>query len=74
MRLWMDIIIKEETLIKKGIMKKSPFEMTDEEKEAWKSEASERARAYLFSIGQPLVYEKNGQLVAEYSDGRIKKI
>lgn len=70
----MDIMIKEETLIKKGIMKKNPFDMTEEEKKVWKSEASERARTYLFSIGQPLVYEKNGQLVAEYSDGRIKKL
>lgn len=67
-------MIKEEALIKKGVMKKKPFDMTDEERAAWEKESSERGRAYLFSIGQPLVYEKDGHMVAEYADGRIENI
>lgn len=70
----MDLMIKKEALIKKGVMKKKPFDMTDEERAAWEKESSERARAYLFSIGQPLVYEKDGNMVAEYADGRIENI
>lgn len=70
----MDLIIKEEALIKKGVMKKKPFDMTDEERTVWDKESSERIRAYLFSIGQPLVYEKDGNMVAEYADGRIENI
>lgn len=67
-------MIKEEALIKKGVMKKKPFDMTDEERAVWEKESSERTRAYLFSIGQPLVYEKDGQMVAEYADGRIEDV
>ena len=67
-------MIKEEALIKKGVMKKKPFDMTDEERTVWEKESSERVRAYLFSIGQPLVYEKDGHMVAEYADGRIENI
>jgi len=70
----MDLMIKEEALIKKGVMKKKPFDMTDEERTVWEKESSERVRAYLFSIGQPLVYEKDGHMVAEYADGRIENI
>lgn len=70
----MDLMIKKEALIKKGVMKKKPFDMTDEERAAWEKESSERVRAYLFSLGQPLVYEKDGHMVAEYADGRIENI
>lgn len=70
----MDLIIKEEALIKKGIMKEKPFDMDDEKKVMWEKEAFERARTYLFSIGQPLVYEKDGQMVAEFADGSIERL
>ncbi len=64
--------IPSEQLVKKGTMTKSPFDMTPEELKIWKEENKVEARKYLFSIGQPLVYEKNGHLVAEFSDGRIE--
>lgn len=70
----MDDMIKEEALVKKGVMKKKPLDMTEQERTEWEKNAFERARDYLFSIGQPLVYRKNGQMIAEYADGRIKKI
>lgn len=67
-----DVEIPEEDFIKRGRMKKSPFKMTEEELEAWNREMSAGIREYLFSIGQPLVYAKDGQYVAEHADGRIE--
>jgi hypothetical protein len=43
-------------------MKKNFFDMSDEEKEVWRT---------LFARGQPLVYSKNGIMVAEYEDSRV---
>lgn len=66
---------KKLSYVKKGLMKKKPFDMTAEELEVWQKESSERTRDYLFSIGQPLVYgNEEGQMVAEYADGRIEII
>jgi len=66
--------IPEEELLRKGKMTKSPFDMTMEEEKQWQIEKQEEAKAYLFSIGQPLVYEKNGVMIAEYSDGRVEPV
>ena len=66
--------IPEEELLRKGKMTKSPFDMTFEEEKAWRIEKQAEARAFLFSIGQPLVYKKDGEMIAEYADGRIKPI
>ena len=65
------IKIPEEQLMRKGTMTKSPFKMTLEEEREWQAQKQLEARAYLFSIGQPLVYEKDGLMIAEYADGRI---
>ncbi len=65
------IEIPEEELLRKGKMTKSPFKMTFEEEKAWRIEKQAEAQAFLFSIGQPLVYEKDGVMIAEYADGRI---
>jgi hypothetical protein len=65
------IDIPEEELVRKGKMTKSPFDMTFEEEKAWRIEKQAEAQAFLFSIGQPLVYEKDGVMIAEYADGRI---
>jgi hypothetical protein len=65
------IDIPEEQLMRKGTMTKSPFKMTLEEEREWQVQKQLEARAYLFSIGQPLVYEKDGVMIAEYADGRI---
>ncbi len=32
---------------------------------------AENARKYLFSIGQPLVYKRDGHIVVEHKDGRV---
>lgn len=54
-----------------GQLNKSIAQMTlKEQKEHYKS-AEIRTREYLFSIGQPLVHQKDGHVVAEYSDGKI---
>jgi len=66
--------IPEEELLRKGKMTKSPFDMTLEEEKQWQIEKQEEAKAYLFSIGQPLVYEKNGVMIAEYADGRVEPV
>jgi len=66
--------IPEEQLVKKGKMVKAPWTMTETERAQWEKRTQEEARDYLFSIGQPLVYEKDGRMIAEYADGRIKTI
>ena len=55
-------------------MTKSPFDMTFEEEKEWRIQKQAEARDFLFSIGQPLVYEKDGVMIAEYADGRITRI
>ncbi len=65
--------LKDEDLIRKGTMTKNPIHMTPEELEAWKKERDIHTRQYLFSIGQPLVYRKDGKIIAEYADGTIEK-
>lgn len=56
---------------KKGRMIKDPRDMTDAERAEWQRGCAENTRDYLFSIGQPLVYEQSdGLFVAEYKDGR----
>jgi hypothetical protein len=61
----------EEPIFRKGAMVKPPWTMTESEIKEWQVQIQADAREYLFSIGQPLVYEKDGHMVAEYSDGRI---
>ena len=68
------IEIPEAELLRKGKMTKSPFDMTIEEEKEWRIQKQAEAKAFLFSIGQPLVYEKDGIIIAEYADGRIKRI
>ncbi len=68
---YMDLIIKEENFIGKGRMKKNFFDMTDEEKEVWRRDITENTKRTLFAKGQPLVYSKDGVMVAEYEDGRV---
>lgn len=57
-----------------GTMIKRIIDMTPSEREAYYQAAEVKVREHLFSIGQPLVHEKNGQVVAEYADGRIEII
>lgn len=63
-----------EEMVRKGSMVKSPFDMTPEELKVWQQELKVKAREYLFSIGQPLVYRKDGRMIAEYADGRIEDV
>ncbi|WP_104381957.1 hypothetical protein [Sphingobacterium sp. HMA12] len=67
-------IIQEGELITVGRMQKDPFIMAMEEKTAWKKELQQKIRSYLFARQQPLIYRKNGQMVAEYRDGTIQSI
>jgi hypothetical protein len=66
--------IPDEQLVKKGKMVKAPWTMTEAERIEWEHRTQEEARDYLFSIGQPLVYEKEGRMIAEYADGSVKTI
>jgi len=68
------IDIPKDELVRKGKMTKSPFEMTLAEEKEWQIQKQAEARAFLFSIGQPLVYEKNGVMIAEYANGRIEPV
>jgi len=49
-----------------------PWNMTPAERNDWELRMQAEAEAYLFSIGQPLVYEKEGLMIAEYADGNIQ--
>jgi hypothetical protein len=69
-----EMVIPDEQFIKKGRMKKSPLLMNPGELKAWKEQEAAYVRNYLFSIGQPLVYKKDGVMVVEYADGRIKTL
>jgi hypothetical protein len=53
-----------------GKLEKSIAQMTSQEREVHYKKMAIRTREYLFSIGQPFVYKKNGQIIAEYSDGK----
>ena len=66
--------IHEETLVKEGRMEKSPLDMTCAERKDWYEQIQKNARAYLFSIGQPLVYKADGTMIAEYADGTIENL
>ncbi len=68
------IEIPVEQLVKKGKMTREPWKMTPEERNEWELLMQAEAKDYLFSIGQPLVYEKEGLMIAEYADGRIKEL
>jgi hypothetical protein len=57
-----------------GTLKKPIYELTSQEREEFYQDMAEEVKSYLFSIGQPLVYEKNGKIVAEYADGTSKVI
>lgn len=70
----MDIMIKEQDFIKRGAMQEDFFLMNEEEKKNWLHVISEKAKTTLFAKGQPLVYRKDGKMIAEYADGRIIEI
>ena len=58
----------------RGTMTKRIIDMTPAERAAYYQAAAIKAKEYLFSIGQPWVHEKNGQVIAEHADGRIEII
>ena len=57
-----------------GTMTKRPTEMSAQELKAWQEQGEKEIREYLFSINQPLIYEKNGVMVIEHKDGSIETI
>ena len=57
-----------------GTMTKRIIDMSPSERAAYYQAAALKARERLSSIGQPLVHEKNGQVVAEYANGKIEVI
>lgn len=62
--------VLDEVNHQRGIMMKDPRDMTEAERREWQQHCFERARDYLFSIGQPLVYRQaDGRMIAEYKDG-----
>lgn len=60
--------------IHEGTMVKRIIDMTPQEREVYYKAVALKAKERLFAIGQPWVYEKNGQVLAEYADGRIEII
>ena len=54
-----------------GKLEKSIAQMTPQQREVHYKSMSKRTREYLFSIGQPFVYKNNGNILAEYADGKI---
>jgi hypothetical protein len=55
-------------------LKKPIYEMTLQEREEFYKDMAMKTKAYLFSIGQPFVFEKEGKILAEYADGTIKVV
>jgi hypothetical protein len=45
-----------------------------EELKAWERAMQKEAEEYLYSIGQPVVYEKDGQMVAQHSNEPVHPI
>jgi hypothetical protein len=66
------IEIPVDQLTRKGKMTIEPWNMTPAERDEWELRMQAEAKTHLFSIGQPLVYEKEGRMIAEYADGKIK--
>ena len=64
----------ENGVVSSGIPGVHWSEYSPAEREEWELRRQAETRAYLFSIGQPLVYKKNGHMIAEYADGRVKVI
>jgi hypothetical protein len=58
----------------RGEMTKNVLEMNFAELQEWKKEINQKIRTYLFSINMPLVHKIDGNIVAEYADGRIEII
>jgi|EndMetStandDraft_4_1072995.scaffolds.fasta_scaffold00531_14 hypothetical protein len=61
-----------ELMVKKGKMTKKPWLMSPAERGEWFGSIQKEAKAYLFSIGQPVVYKKGENFIAEYADGSTK--
>lgn len=57
--------------IKRGKLPANFDDMTIEEINAWQKVMKKEAEEYLFSIGQPLVYKKDGHMIAEHADGSV---
>lgn len=66
--------MEEDIQFKIGRRTNDPHSMTFEERCQWQRELAVDARDYLFSIGQPLVYKRDGHIVAEHKDGRLQVI
>jgi hypothetical protein len=70
----MDITEKEISFTYKGIMKKPIIGMTEIERAEYYKKSFKEIKQNIFENGQPLVYEKNGNIIAEYFNGRIDNI
>ncbi len=60
--------------IKRGKLPANFENMTIEEIKAWERTMQKEAGVYLFSIGQPLVYEKDGIMISQFANGSISSI
>ncbi|MES2063420.1 MAG: hypothetical protein V4456_15945 [Bacteroidota bacterium] len=70
----MEQVTHIELPIKRGKLPANFDEMSLEEVKAWERAMQKEAEEYLFSIGQPLVYEKDGQMIAQHADGSVYPI
>jgi hypothetical protein len=61
-----------ELMVRKGKMAQKPWLMSPAERTKGLSSIQQEAKAYLFSIDQPLVYKKDGLYIAEYADRHTK--
>ena len=57
--------------IKRGKLPANFDDMTIEELKIWERAMQKEAEEYLFSISQPLVYKKDGHMIAEHADGSV---
>ena len=65
-----DIEKQENITLLYGIAEKSYFDMTTEEREEAAAKAFERIKEAAFTRGLPIIYGRDGYVIAEYMDGK----
>ena len=65
-----DIEKQDKITLLYGIAEKSYFDMTTEDREKAAAKAFERIKEAAFTRGLPIIYGRNGYVIAEYMDGK----
>lgn len=64
-----EAVKKQPIILQYGMAEKSYFDMTEEERKEAALKAYEHVKREAFSRNLPIIYGKNGYVIAEYADG-----